>query len=49
MSVISGGYTGAPVDYTDKRTYADDSVAPGTLLGTAMYGRGATSTQMGWV
>ena len=35
VGIFGGGYAGGNSDYTDKYTYADDTVAAGTVLGTA--------------
>ena len=48
VGIFGGGYTGANSNYTDKYTYATDTVAAGTVLGSARYYLAAASSNPGW-
>jgi len=50
VGIFGGGYTGTGTysKYTDKYTYATDTVAAGTVLGLARRYLAAASSNPGW-
>jgi hypothetical protein len=47
FGLFGGGYNGANTAYTDRYTYANNAVAPGTVLGLARYYLAASSSSPG--
>ena len=47
IGVFGGGTTGSTSNYTDKYTFANDSVGAGTVLAQGRLGIAATSSQPG--